>query len=118
MKPTNTDARRVLILVALCALLVTGAWGAAPTGSSQGNVTVAAVDVHGQQVQVTVVNSGVATATATISIRVIMEDGSQTSASSTVSVFGRQKAFVGFSLRSTVKDVLDAGMIVDDPGPF
>ena len=118
MKPTHTDARRVLLLVAMCALLVTGAWGATPTGSSEKDVTITAVDVRGQQVQVTVVNSGVATTTATISIRVILEDGRQTSATSTVTVFGRQKALIGFSLPSSVTDVLVAGMIVDDPSPF
>jgi hypothetical protein len=118
MRHSNTDARRISLIVAVCAMLVSGAWAAAPSASSNRELTIANVGVEGQQVRVTVVNSGTATHTVSLSIRVTLEDGTVTAAAATAVVFGKQKAFVVLPMPSSIKDALIAGMIVDDPSPF
>jgi hypothetical protein len=51
-------------------------------------------------------------------IQVRHADGTETSAASTVTVFGRQKAFVVFALRAPITGAPVVSMIVDDPSPF
>lgn len=119
MKPSITDTLRIGLIVAACAMLVTGVQGADPsTGLAGRDLWISSVDVQDQQVLVTVANSGVATYKASVTIQVRHADGSQTAAASTVTLFGRQKAFVVFSLRAPVVGTPVVGMIVDDPVPF
>ena len=119
MKPSITDALRIGLIVAACAMLVTGVQGAGPnTGLNARDVWVSSVNVQDQQVLVTVTNSGLSTHKATVTIQVRHADGSQTAAANTVTLFGRQKAFVVFALRAPVVGTPVVGMIVDDPCPF
>ena len=119
MKPSITDALRIVFFVAACAMLVTGVQGADPTtGLSGRDIWISSVNVQDQQVLVTISNSGVSTATASVTIQVRHADGGQTVAVRTVTLFGRQKAFVALALRAPVVGTPIVGMIVDDPSPF
>ena len=119
MKPSITDALRIGLIVAACAMLVTGVQGATQTtGLSERDLRITSVDVQDQQVYVTVSNSGWAPRRVTVTLQVRHTDGSESSCSSTVTVFGRQKAFIGFALRAPVIGVPVVGMIIDDPSPF
>jgi len=119
MKPSITDALRIGLIVAACAMLVTGVQGAGPNADLNArDVWVSSVNVQDQQVLVTVTNSGLATHRATVTIQVRHADGSQTAAANTVTLFGRQKAFVVFAMRAPVVGTPVVGMIVDDPCPF
>jgi len=118
MKPSITDTLRIGLIVAACAMLVTVVQGTPPTGMSGRDVWISSVDVQDQQVLVTIANSGVSTHRATVTIQVRHADGSQTAATNTVTLFGRQKAFVVFSLRAPGVGTPVVGMIVDDPSPF
>ena len=119
MKSSITDTLRIGLLVAACAMLVTGVQGA-DTGTDMGgrDVWISSVSVQDQQVLVTITNSGLSTHRATVTIQVRHADGSQTASANTVTLFGRQKAFVVFSLRAPVTGTPVVGMIVDDPSPF
>jgi len=119
MKPSITDMLRIGLIVAACAMLVPGVQGADPfTGLSGRDVRITSVQVQDQQVLVTICNMTSATLTANVTLQVTHVDGSQTAVVRTVTVFGRQKAFVVFSLRAPIIGTPTVGMIVDDPSPF
>jgi hypothetical protein len=120
MKPSVTYARRAGLAFVAFTALVAGALFVTPAGTTDADLKVESVAVQGQNVKVTVVNHGVATQTATIVVRVTLADGTAAGATSTVTVFGRQKAFVVFSMSMpvTLNDVTVVGSIIDDPTPF
>ena len=119
MKPSITDALRIGLIVAACAMLATGVQGADPsTGLSGRDVRIASVKVQDQQVLVTIANTTTAPARVRVTMQVRHIDGTQTATANTVTVFGRQKAFVVFSLRAPITGTPIVGMIVDDPSPF
>ena len=119
MKTSTTDALRIVLSVAACAMLATGVQGADMSIGLDGrDVRISSVDTQDQQVLVTIANSGVSTYRVTVTIQVRHADGSQTAAVNTVTLFGRQKAFVFVPLREPAVGTPVVGMIVDDPSPF
>ena len=116
MWPSVTVRRACVALLACSAL----GWAATQAGSKSSNLTIASVAVESQSVRVTVVNSGSVTRSADITIRMTLADGTKVGAKRSVTVFGRQKAFVHFSMPAvgTFNDVTIAGSIIDDPSPF
>ena len=119
MRPSTTDALRIGLIVAACGMLATGAQGADPsTGLSSRDVAIWSVDAQDQQVLVTVVSPGLSTHKATVTFQVRNANGSRTAAANTVTLFGRQKAFVVLALGAPPVGAPVVGMIVDDPCPF
>lgn len=98
--------------------LITGAWSVAPAAPAHRDLAVEAIDVHGQTVRLTLVHRGLGVRTVTVAVRAKLVGGTEATLTSTATVFGSQKAFVHFTLPEEVREVIVAGMIVDDPSPF
>jgi hypothetical protein len=119
MKPSIIGALRIGLIVAACALLVTGVWGAPPTtGSNQTDSGISSVSAEDPQVSVTTAGPDLTARDATVTTGLKENGGSGTTIVPVSSLFGRQKIFVVPLLMVPVTGTSDVGMIVDDPSPF
>jgi hypothetical protein len=120
MKPSVFHVRWAILALIACAALAANQEQATLAGPGNPDLAIAAVAIAGQNVHVTVVNTGLAPHSATLTVRARLTGGSDARATAVVTVFGGQKAFVHFALPASVLQVQDVvvGSIIDDPAPF
>ncbi|MCP3978892.1 MAG: hypothetical protein GY716_06115 [bacterium] len=85
--------------------------------SGSDGLIVQSVTVQGDVVHVVVSNPGTETVTATVSIQV-RTASKETGSMLPVTVFGGQKVFVQFAMGAQVREIIAAGVIIDDGSPF
>ena len=82
-------------------------------------IQIAGYAVVGNLVQVTVVNPGDSTLTATIFIEAVTTGGDLVRASAPLRIEGGQKTFVGIPVAAPgVDEVIQFGVVLDDGSPF
>ena len=114
----RSSAKRSATTAALAAILilVAGSDGE-PAAAGDSLLQSPSVSISGSTVRVAVVNLGREAATATVHVRAVVK-GRVMSASRTVIVAGGETTAVEMDFPAPVKDVILAGVILDDGAPF